>query len=844
MSTAERTSTEVIDDRKRLRPFARHYQPLVITLAALSGGMAVDRYWGGHFALLWCLSLFGWVGWWFEQRRETMLRSSALLLLSVAALGGAWHHARWSQFNADEIGLFTADRPIPACIQGIAQSMPRRIAAEQHDPLNALPHGDRTRLIVAVERIRDRDTWRTASGFMNVRVEGHVLDVQLGDRVQLFGQLSAPQPPLNPGEFDFAAYQRADRVLAELWVDHSAAIRKIDTRRGYALAAWLSRVRQHAESWLRRDVSGSQRGMAIALLLGEREQVDRAVNDAYFRTGMIHLLSISGLHVGILALGLMAGLRLGWLSRRNALVLVAVVTTFYALLIDAEPPALRATMLVVLGCIGMLLGRTSQAFNTLAAAAIVVLVLNPADLLRAGPQLSFLAAAVLVWNAESTLLRHKDDPLADLIRETRPIYVRGALVAWDAICEMTIVSILIWAVALPLIMCRFHIVAPISIALTPLLSVPIGVALFSGFGVLVLGGILPPLSQGCGWLCGASLELIEHCVQTAATLPGNHVWLAGPKPWWVVAFYLVLVLVCLRWHHVVKPSLELALVTCWSVASLMTPAHWPQHDRPLVCSFLAVGHGCAVLLELPNGTTLLYDCGRLGPPAYGAQTISSFALEQRVSRFDAVVISHADVDHYNALPELLRRFSVGNVFVSSALRRDASEPTRTMLTAVQQAGSACLDLARGDRIELDPGVSIEVLHPPPQGIYGSDNANSIVLAIEYAGRRLLLTGDLEPPGLERVLASPQWDCDVLLVPHHGSLRSNPPGCAAWCSPEFVVISGGNNPTIELVGAAYEQAGAKVLHTARDGTITCCFSSRGVELSTWRHGPLGKPTAAR
>ena len=844
MSTAELTVTELSDDQASSSRLARHYQPLVITLAALSGGMAVDRYWGGNFALLGGLSLLGWIGWFVEHRRGNPLRSSALLLLSIAALGGAWHHARWSQFNADEIGLFTADRPLPACIQGIAQSMPRRIAAEQHDPLNALPHGDRTRLSVAVERIRDRDTWRSASGLLNVRVEGHVLDVQLGDRVQLFGQLSAPQPPLNPGEFDFAAYQRADRVLAELWVDHSAAVTKLDTRRGYTLAAWLARVRQHAEGWLRRDVSGSQRGMAIALLLGEREQVDRAVNDAYFRTGMIHLLSISGLHVGILALGLMAGLRLGWLSRRNTLVLVAAVTTFYALLIDAEPPALRATLLVVLGCVGMLLGRCSQAFNTLATAAIVVLALNPADLLRAGPQLSFLAAAVLVWNAESTLLRHTDDPLAELIRASRPLYVRGTLVVWDALCEMTIVSILIWAVALPLIMCRFHIVAPVSILLTPLLSVPIGIALFSGFGVLVLGGIVPPLSHVCGWLCGASLELIERCVQTAVTLPGNHAWLAGPQPWWVVAFYLVLVLACLRWRSVVKPSRELAVVACWSLASLLPPPHWPQHDRPLVCSFLAVGHGCAVLLEMPNGKTLLYDCGRLGPPAYGAQTISSFALEQRVHHFDAVVISHADVDHYNALPELLRRFSVGNVFVSSALRRDASEPTRTMLTAVQLSGASCLDLAQGDRLELDPGVSIHVLHPPPQGMYGSDNANSIVLAIEHAGRRLLLTGDLEPPGLERVLASPRWDCDVLLVPHHGSLRSNPPGCAAWCSPEFVVISGGNNPTIELVSAAYEKSGAEVLHTARHGTITCQMSRGGVEISTWHRRPLGKRSAAR
>src|SRR6185369_9808510 len=94
----------------------------------------------------------------------------------------------------------------------------------------------------------------------------------------------------------------------------------------------------------------------------------------------------------------------------------------------------------------------------------------------------------------------------------------------------------------------------------------------------------------------------------------------------------------------------------------------------------------------------------------------------------------------------------------------------------------------GDRLRASAAARIDVLHPPRRGVLGSDNANSVVLAIEYAGRRILLTGDLESPGLDDVMAEEPYDCDVLLAPHHGSRRSDPPGFAAWSTPKWVVLS--------------------------------------------------------
>jgi competence protein ComEC len=140
----------------------------------------------------------------------------------------------------------------------------------------------------------------------------------------------------------------------------------------------------------------------------------------------------------------------------------------------------------------------------------------------------------------------------------------------------------------------------------------------------------------------------------------------------------------------------------------------------------------------------------------------------------------------------------------------------------------------GDRLRTDDAdVVIEVLHPPREGVIGRDNANSVLLVVEYGGKRLLLPGDLESPGIERVMADPPLDCDVLLAPHHGSAGSDPPGFAAWSTPEWVVMSGRRPDRTMSAQQSYMQAGASVLHTALDGAVTCTMSPAQLELSVFR-----------
>jgi len=163
---------------------------------------------------------------------------------------------------------------------------------------------------------------------------------------------------------------------------------------------------------------------------------------------------------------------------------------------------------------------------------------------------------------------------------------------------------------------------------------------------------------------------------------------------------------------------------------------------------------------------------------------------------------------------------------------DREEPALTALRqAIDRRRVPVRETWAGDRFSGGQGCRIEILHPPRRGVLGSDNANSMVLAIEYLGRRILLTGDIEPPGLVDVLAEEPWPCDVLLAPHHGSRGADPPGLCRWCTPQFVVVSGSFGFDVRQATTTYRAVGAKVLHTAEDGAVCVRIDGRGLKLAT-------------
>ncbi len=822
---------------------ARH-APLVCLAAAFATGIVCDRFLPAPPMVWWLLASLAVTCWWLLHRLAYG-RYALLLLIAAACCGGGWHHVQWRYYAADDIGRFATVEPSPVCIQATLLTAPEQSFAPPPDPMEVMPRGDRSYVLLQIQRIRvtsgsngeaSETQWRTASGQCELLVEGHLPGMNAGDTVQVFAKLTRAAPPENPGDFDYENYRRRDRQLCHLKAQYPDCV--VVTKRGAAWnwRRWSATVRNAGEAALHEYMPYDQATLAAALLLGKRKQLSYERTEQFFLTGSIHLLAISGLHVGILAYFFFAAGNSGFASRRNTLLATIVFVVLYAIVTGGRTPVVRSAVLVTVFCVSAYCGQKPLSFNTLAGAALVVLMISPAQLFEAGAQLSFLAVATLVYCAPWLARRAIDDPLDRLIAASRPWPLRLWQAAVSYVGRVCLAGLVVWAMALPLAMYHFNLVSPIALLLNPLLMLPVAAGLISGFLVMLTGWLFPPAAVAAGWICGQSLWLLESMVGAAAPVPGGHWYTPGPSLLWVLVFYFGAALLVTAPR--LRPVLHwrLAMPACW-VAVGMTGAGFamPDGSKPaLRCTVISVGHGSSILLELPDGRNMLYDAGHLAPPETGASTIARVLWSRGIRRLDAVVISHADADHYNCLPALLKKVPVGVVYVSPVMfeQEETSASLAALKHRILEAGVPVRLLSAGNNLEVGAGAEIETLHPLPRGVIGSDNANSIVLRVAYQGRSILLPGDLEPPGLTDVLAEATPPCDVAVAPHHGSPRSKPQAFVDWCQPQYVIISAGRAEYSREYKAGYLRTGVRLLHTAETGAVTVTIEDGQVHVAKW------------
>ena len=817
-------------------------QPLVVVTVAVMLGITSQQYCCSWPAVGWLFAAWtGWIGWLASWRFAKPRWASVFLLAAICAAASGWHQMRWSDYPASEIGRLATGVALPVHLKGMAVTSPEFSPLEAADPLATIPQGVSSRFRVRVTRLRRAGEWTVVSGLLEVTVDGHLLGVAAGDRLEIRGMLQRSQAEANPGQRDRASKDRTGRVLCRLSVPYPECVVR-ETASSGDWSGGLVALRGHGERLLNRHVGARRADLAAAMLLGARDRLARDRVEAFFRTGTIHLLAISGLHVGMLAYFLFFTARRGIADPRLVLWSTVVLTVIYALVTGLRAPVIRATVLVHLICLGWFWHRAAVAWNSLAAAALVVLCVRPAELFQAGTQLSFLAVAGLTWLALARRDAPPRDALDQLVWRSRPALYRALMGVFQRATQLVVASLLVWTITLPLVAYHFHLVTPVAVPLNVVLTLPVAMALLSGFGVLTVGWLSPAAGSVLGHICDASLGLIEAIVQSAAAWPISHFWWGGLASWWVTGFYLLLTATAGLWRAGRWRRQLVAVWVLWGLApfvSEFTSSRWIARDpnRPLICTFLSVGHGTAVVLQLPGDEVFLYDAGRLGAPEPGIEIIAGYLWRCGIRRISGVILTHADADHYNALPGVLERFRTRAIYVSPMMFRESALGLAALQDAIATARVPVQIVAAGDLVPTRGPTRLQVLHPPPDGVAGSDNANSLVLELRHGDKSLLLPGDLEDVGLVRLTAGGRRDCNVAMAPHHGSARSGQADFVRWCQPEVLVVSGDSRSVVgQPEPDDWPVPPPQLWHTARHGAVTVRMTLDAVDVVSYWPDP--------
>jgi competence protein ComEC len=658
------------------------------------------------------------------------------------------------------------------------------------------------RFPVRVAAEYDGTRWLEAGGKLMAYAGPEGAGLGYGNRLVASGEWDRASGQRNPGGFDYQSYLEHQEVSGILRISE---FKLLDRSGGNPLMSDLViPLRRYLRNTIGHYLEGDQASLLSGLLMGERHRLSPAVREAFSDTGTTHVLAVSGLHAGLMALIIFVILRILRLPKRAARLGTVAGLAVYTMAAGAGPSIVRSSIMVGMILLGGLWERQGNGLNMLGLAGLLILSFWPDASFDLGFQLSFSATAGI-------LLLTK--PLeAVLSRLPSPGWFQKWLLVPLA------VSLAAQIFTAPFLAWHFHRVPLISLVAN-LLVVPLtGLVLALALAL----AILHPLGGWLAWPLAASAWLASSTMLGLVSFfsslkVGTIVWPAVTAPQMMI--YLGLLALPFLWGRPGKPRLA-AIVLVMMGANLLVWQKALAGPPGLRVTFLDVGQGDCSLVELPNGSRLLIDAGMKSPGwDSGRQVIIPFLRYRGISRLDGALISHGDADHCGGLEHLVDRVKIDQLWVGGHPGRQ--EVFGRAMAAVA-AGGIRVDTVRG----YD---TLDGIWPARGFVYSREdsvedgNESSLILFLQYGQTSFLFPGDMGPE-LEEILLHQGLlkDCRVLKVPHHGARSNNPAWLAERLQPKLAVISvGGSNrfghPAPEAL-ENYAACGAKIFRTDWNGAV--------------------------
>ncbi len=621
-----------------------------------------------------------------------------------------------------------------------------------------------------------------------------------GERWQLTVRLKRPHGNANPNGFDYEAWLLERNIRATGYVRPAPAQRlaAMVWRPDYVVERLRHQVRASFVAMLP-AAEFPLAGVLVALAVGDQRAIQGDLWTTFNRTGTTHLMSISGLHVTMVAalFALLAGaiwrrvpaLALRLPAQKAALLAGCLAALVYTLLAGFAVPAQRTLYMLLVAALAMSSGRIVAPSRTLCLALAVVLLIDPWAVLAAGFWLSFGAVGALLYVGSATIGEGGG---------WRARLRSWGVVQWAATLASLPVLLLVFQ--------QFSLVSPLANAVAiPLVS-------FVVTPLALLAAIIPwwPIAALAHLVLGWLMLFLEWC----AAWP---VWQAPAPPLWAAVVAALGVAVCLLPRGMPGRLLGVFLL----LPALFWPVERPAEGEAWV-TVLDVGQGLAAVVRTRDHA-LIYDPGPLysAESDAGQRVVVPYLRALGIARVDVLMVTHRDSDHAGGATSVKSALAVDRIYASTG--EAGAEPCRA-----------------GQRWTWD-GVGMTVLHPTDEdyGEQRKSNNLSCVLRIEAGGKRLLLTSDIEARDEAALLArdAGALAADVLLVPHHGSRTSSTPEFIAAVAPQDAVIPVGyrnrfGHPKAEVL-ERYEAGGIRVWRTDRDGALRLRLAPDGVDVSAWR-----------
>ena len=688
-------------------------------------------------------------------------------------------------------------------------------------------------------RAKEDGFFTPVTGKVLVTIKGHLSPSILpGDDLIIRATFRKPVGRRTEGQFDYSRYLADRDIFLTATVRSPLLIHPVTVNQDRSvqkqLNYFIERLRSHLSAFLFTNLSPYDAALYQALLIGDKSRVPQETIDTFKRTGVMHILAISGLHMGLLGFFLFSTLlfctrQSRWLLlntdiRKLSLFICIFPLLIYSLLAGSNTPVVRSFLMSLLFILAYCFNRPKSHLTLISAAALIIVIVSPRSIFSPSFQLSFFAVISIIGFTPIFLRLF---PGYNMVSGRKGV---GNLIL-KRVIELTVISISAILGTSPLLLHHFNQISTVgllaNLIVEPLIclwALPFG---FSGIAFHFVSQDISALALSLGSI---AFNIVTPTLDFLSSWQNSALWLPAPPLWLTLIYYLCLMLLISDVSRTIKIRTIWPLaLTCLCALVYLSGALNRVRDSTSI-SFIDVGQGSSTLLMLRGGKNVLIDSGASTAPGFdcGRSIVAPYLWSQGIRRLDDIIVTHADADHYNGVPSLLERFRPTRLWLP--LKGSPNSGYQNLIATAKKHKMKITYLQSPQQVKhrtytlnIIPAAFYHYPQHSHQSPLAGTNDHGLLVSLESSGFSLLIPGDISAQ-MERVIVETATDIqhDLLVSPHHGSASSNTRSFLEAVSPSYLIVSSGESaygtfPSIQTIETA-DRLGIDMLVTAQDGTI--------------------------
>lgn len=714
---------------------------------------------------------------------------------------------------------------------------------------------DRNVLFVKCYRLTKDGSYISASGNIRLTIPKN-MNFQYGDFIRFHSSLKTIHNFNNPGCFNYKRFMALQGIYVSGFIHDTSEVILLRKNTASSVKMKLEKFRRYLTAIIQNNSFSPEKEIIEAMTLGNQNEIPADVRDNFNKTGTSHILSISGLHIGmvgatffLLCFFLLKSSE--YLMLRFNIVKLAASISFiivlvYAIIAGMGIPVMRATIMAFIFLIAILSGKQNDLYTTLAMAGLVILVISPEALFDISFQLSFVSvwAIIFIVPRFSIALPEKISVI--------PYWIQSILLY---VYLTVVVSISATIGTLPLIIYYFYRVSLVTV-IANIIAVPLlGTLTLAVSMFFILFSFSTSISGFFVQVASFFTQISITIINKLAALPFSSLSVTKPNMIEITVFYVTIFLM-MRYidekrkldndsvlHRLTVIKYLLIAAALFFAADISYLTFRDKFSSELKVTIIDVGQGNSSLVQFAGGTNMLIDGGGFAKSSFdvGKGVVAPFICYQRIKNIESVVLSHPHPDHLMGLIYILNNFNVRNVWKTNLPVSQDFFPDWERSLKMNHINLSLLSNKSAGKVFN--GVKVKVLWPDDDYLkdirnfsYDAENDSSLVLKITYGNVSFLFPGDISSDIEKKLIkAGADLKSDVLVVPHHGSNKSSSIDFIKTVGCRYAVVSSGKSNVFKHphpdVIEKYKKTGAEIFRTDQHGAIT--FTTDGNNLDADR-----------